>query len=135
WTVEETTCLLEYLIAHHAEAGDGTGFKQSTFTGASIHLQEPPEGVSKENHVAGSVRDWQSCKNKWLNCKKKYAAIVDIKSQSGFSWDDKLSANISPADAAHWMAFAKTHPDAKPFRNKGWEHFHEMDELMFTQRP
>jgi hypothetical protein len=67
WTVEETTCLLEYLIAHRAEAGDGTGFKQSTFTGASTHLQEPPEGVSKENHVAGSVRDWQSCKNKWLN--------------------------------------------------------------------
>lgn len=29
----------------------------------------------------------------------------------------------------------QTHPDAKPFRNKGWEHCHKMDELMFTQRP
>jgi len=35
-----------------------------------------------------------------LQCKKKYAAIVEIKSQLGFSWDDGLGANIGPADAA-----------------------------------
>jgi len=42
-----------------------------------------------------------------LQCKKKYAAIVEIKSQSGFSWDDDLGANIGPADAARWTAFSK----------------------------
>ncbi|KAG2038536.1 hypothetical protein BDR03DRAFT_831498, partial [Suillus americanus] len=59
-----------------------------------------------------------------------YTTIVDIKSQSGFSWDDDLGANIGPADAARWIAFAKSRPDMKLFCNKGWEHFHEMDELM-----
>lgn len=39
----------------------------------------------------------------------KNTAVVNIKSQSGFSWDDELSANISPADTAYWMAFAKIH--------------------------
>ncbi|KAG1839199.1 hypothetical protein DFJ58DRAFT_733419 [Suillus subalutaceus] len=128
WTTEETSCLLEYFIAHCAEGGDGMGFKQTTFTGASTHMQEPLDGVS--NHVAGPSRDSLSCKN---NAKYIYTAIVDIKSQSGFSWDDELGANIVPADAACWTAFAKSCPDMKPFRNKGWEHFHEMDELMCTQ--
>jgi hypothetical protein len=41
------------------------GFKQATFAGASTHLQGPPDGVLKENYVAGTGRDWQSCKNKW----------------------------------------------------------------------
>jgi len=67
WTVEETSCLIEYLIIHCAEGGDGTGFKQATFTGASAHLHEPPDGVLKENYVVGTGRDWQSCKNKWIN--------------------------------------------------------------------
>ncbi|KAG2072480.1 hypothetical protein BDR04DRAFT_972578, partial [Suillus decipiens] len=58
--------------------------------------------------------------------KKKYAAIIDIKSQSDFSWDDVLGANINPADASH----RSMHPDVKPFHNKSWEHFHKMDKLM-----
>ncbi|KAG2750380.1 hypothetical protein P692DRAFT_20818163 [Suillus brevipes Sb2] len=40
--------------------------------------------ILKENHVTGNKKDWQSCKNKWIMCKKKHAAITDIKSQSGF---------------------------------------------------
>ncbi|KAG2357836.1 hypothetical protein BDR07DRAFT_1256444, partial [Suillus spraguei] len=59
-----------------------------------------------------------------------YATIIDIKSQSGFSWDDVLGANISPADASRWSAFTKMHPDVKLFHNKGWERFHKMDKLM-----
>lgn len=65
WTIEETSRLIEYLITHRAEGGDGMGFKQATFAGASTHLQGPPDGVLKENYVAGTGRDWQSCKNKW----------------------------------------------------------------------
>ncbi|KAG2029251.1 hypothetical protein BDR03DRAFT_1018666 [Suillus americanus] len=127
WTTEETSRLLEYLIAHRAEGGDGMGFKQTAFTGSSTHMQEPLDGVL--NCVAGPSRDSLSCKNN----AKKYTAIIAIKSQLGFSWDDDLGANIGPADAARWIAFAKSRPDTKPFHNKGWEHFHEMDELMCTQ--
>jgi hypothetical protein len=123
WTTEETSRLIEYLIIHRAEGGDGVNFKQTTFTGAADLLLEPPDGIAKENYVVNN-RDWLSCKNKWnsvcvttlpklrplitcCQCKKKHAAIVDIKSQSGFSWDDESGANIGPADAARWTAFAK----------------------------
>ncbi|KAJ8580840.1 hypothetical protein M405DRAFT_885953 [Rhizopogon salebrosus TDB-379] len=132
WTTEGTSCLTKYLIIHHAEGGDGINFKQTTFTGVADCLLEPPDSITKENYVVNN-RDWLSCKNKWNSCKKKHAAIVDIKSQSGFSWDDESGANIGPADAARWTAFAKTCPDTKLFRNKGWKHFHEMDELMHSQ--
>ncbi|KAG2069749.1 hypothetical protein BDR04DRAFT_1118909 [Suillus decipiens] len=83
WTTEETMCLLEYLIAHHAEGGDGMGFKQATFTGASIHLQDlpPPDATVKENHVVGFSRDWQSCKNKWINMHP------DVKPFHNKSWE------------------------------------------------
>ncbi|KAG2361843.1 hypothetical protein BDR07DRAFT_1485419 [Suillus spraguei] len=110
WTAAETSHLLEYLIAHRTEGGDGMGFKQATFTSASIHLQDLPplDGTLKENHIVESSRDWQSLQ-------EKYAAIIDIKSQSGFSWDDVLGANVSPADASRWSAFAKMHPDVKLF--------------------
>ncbi|OAX35358.1 hypothetical protein K503DRAFT_858675 [Rhizopogon vinicolor AM-OR11-026] len=115
-----------------SEGGDDVNFKQTAFTGAANHLLEPPDGITKENYVANN-RDWLSCKNKWNSCKKMDAAIVDIKSQSGFSWDDESGANIGPPDAARWTPFTKTRPDTKPFRNKGWKHFHEMDELMHSQ--
>ncbi|KAG1824002.1 hypothetical protein EV424DRAFT_744733, partial [Suillus variegatus] len=133
WTDEETTRLIQYLALHHTEGGDGINFKQATFAAAVAHLLEPPEGIPKENHVAGNKRDWQSCKNKWIMCKKKHAAITEIKSQSGFSWDEELGANIGPADAAWWTAFVNARPDMKPFRNKGWKHFDDMDDLLHAQ--
>ncbi|KAG1750037.1 uncharacterized protein EDB91DRAFT_1032657, partial [Suillus paluster] len=133
WTEEETTRFIQYLALHRTEGGDGINFKQATFAAAGAHLLEPLEGILKENHIAGNKRDWQSCKNKWIMCKKKHAAIVDIKSQSGFSWDEELGANIGPADAARWTAFANACPNTRPFCNKGWKHFDDMNDLLHTQ--
>ncbi|KAG1820881.1 uncharacterized protein BJ212DRAFT_1265332, partial [Suillus subaureus] len=62
-----------------------------------------------------------------------HATITEIKSQSGFSWDEELGANIGPTDAAWWTAFANACPDTKPFRNKGWKHFDDMDDLLHVQ--
>ena len=42
-------------------------------------------------------------------CKKKYAAIIGVKSQLDFLQDDELGANIGPADAAHQTVFAKVY--------------------------
>ncbi|KAG1719180.1 hypothetical protein EDB19DRAFT_1974551 [Suillus lakei] len=114
-------------------SGDGINFKQATLAAAAAHLLEPLEGILKENHVTGNKRDWQSCKNKWIMCKKKHTAITDIKSQSGFSWDEELGTNIGPADAVWWTAFMNACPDMKPFHNKGWKHFDDMDDLLHAQ--
>ncbi|KAG2353013.1 hypothetical protein BDR07DRAFT_1241402, partial [Suillus spraguei] len=56
--------------------------------------------------------------------------IIEIKSQLGFLWDKELGADIGPADATRWTAFANAHPDTKPFHNKGWKHFDEMDNIL-----
>jgi hypothetical protein len=68
-----------------------------------------------------------------LQCKKKHAAITDIKSQSGILWDEELGANIGTADAAWWTAFTNACPNTKPFCNKGWKHFDDMDDLLYAQ--
>ncbi|KAG0694085.1 hypothetical protein DFH29DRAFT_1006647 [Suillus ampliporus] len=63
---------------------------------------------------------------------KKYKIILDIKAQSGFSWDNKFGAGIDSTLEAVWAAYVKRHPDAAPFRNKGWPHFDELDTLLST---
>ena len=39
--------------------------------------------------------------------RKKYKAILDIKAQSGFSWDNELGAGIDSASEAVWAAYVK----------------------------
>ncbi|KAG1862013.1 hypothetical protein DFJ58DRAFT_725435 [Suillus subalutaceus] len=87
---------------------------------AVAYLLKPLDGIPKEDHVAGIKRDGLSCKNKWI---------------TAFRGTYELGANIGPADAARWTAFANVRLNTRPFRNKGWKHFDEMDDLLRTQIP
>jgi hypothetical protein len=66
---------------------------------------------------------------------------------SGFAWDPAQGANIEPTSEAVWKAYIKAsvmftitfwssnrnvqkHPEAKPFRNRGWEHYQEMSAIL-----
>lgn len=41
---------------------------------------------------------------------------------SGWHWDDKTGASITPVSASTWDGYVNKHPMAKPFRNAGWPH-------------
>ena len=57
WNEEETTALINYLILHKAEAGDGANFKDATFRAVAdsiAHLR-----------TAGASKTAKMCKTKW----------------------------------------------------------------------
>ena len=45
WTQEDETALINFLIAHKSEAGDGVNFKPSVWTATAIHMQSPQRVV------------------------------------------------------------------------------------------
>ncbi|KAG0702419.1 hypothetical protein DFH29DRAFT_999373 [Suillus ampliporus] len=49
---------------------------------------------------------------------------------SGFTWSDEHGAGITDRKDDVWARFTKTHPHAKPFMMKGFDHFKIMQELM-----
>ena len=106
WNEVETTAFVEYLWEHKAEGGDGGGFKDVTFGGASMHIANLLS--------AGPVKTPKCCKMKWtsvchwsVNCpdtnfmsyvqlKAIFCAIISFKENTlGMHWDDKNSANKS----------------------------------------
>ncbi|KIK77789.1 hypothetical protein PAXRUDRAFT_776420 [Paxillus rubicundulus Ve08.2h10] len=54
------------------------------------------------------------CRSEWTTLKAAYHAVVDIKNTSGFTWSDDQG----------W------HPAARPFKNKGFKHFHTIEQMM-----
>jgi len=56
--------------------------------------------------------------------------IRAIQEVSGWVWDDETGASITPDTASSWEDYVKHHPEAKPFRNKGWPHFDQVSLLM-----
>jgi hypothetical protein len=60
WNVEETIALLDYLLQHISEAGDGTNFKPKTWTAVMGHLSR------SQLLTAGPVKTAKRCKAKWM---------------------------------------------------------------------
>ncbi|KAG2362222.1 hypothetical protein BDR07DRAFT_1485009 [Suillus spraguei] len=64
--------------------------------------------------------------------KKQYSVVKNIKSLSGFSWDDERSVSVTPETSGAWDAHTKAHLQSKPFSSKGFLHFNTVEELMLT---
>lgn len=62
--------------------------------------------------------------------RKLYRVVVALKGVSGWTWSDSTGASITHAEASSWDDYQARHPEAKPFRNKGWPHFHTFATLM-----
>jgi hypothetical protein len=57
WTLEDESRLVQFLLDHHAEAGDGANFKASLWNAAGEELSK---------HVTkGGPKTAASCKSKW----------------------------------------------------------------------
>jgi hypothetical protein len=61
WNADETTALLDYLLQHISEAGDGVSFKPSTWTAVGVHL------AKAQLLTAGPVKTAKRCKSKWMS--------------------------------------------------------------------
>ncbi|KIK80394.1 hypothetical protein PAXRUDRAFT_72139, partial [Paxillus rubicundulus Ve08.2h10] len=129
WTEEEETFFINFLISEFASSGDG-GFKRTTFQEAAKRLEV------KFTEQAGGEKTFASCQSKFQALKKSYNAVIDIKNTSGFTWSDKNGAGIALKNDDIWDKYARVHRSTtswhgiRPFKNKGFVHFHAMEQLM-----
>ena len=57
WTQEDETTLINFLITHKSEAGDGLSFKPSVWTAAAIYMQPVT--------TKGGPKHADKCRAKW----------------------------------------------------------------------
>ena len=61
---------------------------------------------------------------------KLYRVICAIQAVSGWVWSDDTGASITLHSTSSWDDYVKSHPEAKPFRNKGWQCFTKVSLIM-----
>ncbi|KAG1784463.1 uncharacterized protein HD556DRAFT_1451750 [Suillus plorans] len=123
WSKAEESTFLDFLLLALSSSGDG-GFKMATFNQASVDLK------LKYPHQRGAEKTGVVCKNKFMALKKVYHTVVEIKCTSGFTWSNEHGAGIMDRKDDVWARFTKTHPHAKPFMMKGFDHFETMEQLV-----
>ncbi|KAJ7732370.1 hypothetical protein DFH07DRAFT_780974 [Mycena maculata] len=116
WSHNDITVLLEYLVQHKAEAGDGCSFKATTFRGAVIAVNAI--------RTKGGPKDHTSCAT-------KYSSV--IMTMSGWAWDETKGVDVTSATQGTWDAFVAANPLASRFRNRGWPYYHLFLPLMPTK--
>ncbi|KAG1746877.1 hypothetical protein EDB19DRAFT_1905704 [Suillus lakei] len=123
WSKVEEITLLKFLLQALPSSGDG-GFKLTTFNQASVHLK------TRHPHQRGAEKSGGVCKNKWTVLRKAYRSVIEIKCMLGFTWSDEHGAGITDRKDDVWACFTKSHPNAKPFMAKGFDHFKIMQQSM-----
>ncbi|KAF7372249.1 Myb-DNA-bind-3 domain-containing protein [Mycena venus] len=122
WTHEDVVKFLDYLISQVATAGDGIHFQTKTYTAAARLLNE--------SRVRSAPKTAKGCLNKFNGLRKTHQVIDHLVNHaSGFTYSEKNGADIDDASEAAWASYLISHPDAKPFRNKGWPYFDKMEQL------
>ncbi|RXW13177.1 hypothetical protein EST38_g12677 [Candolleomyces aberdarensis] len=125
WSIQDETALLNYLLEHKTEAGDGRNSKEPVFEGARAALQSAREADAKE-----APKTLSSCKAKWSRLKATYELILKLKGLSGWSWDDRTGCSITADSQDVWEAFVVKNPDAAKFKNQGWVHLVLMSQIL-----
>ncbi|KAF9050458.1 hypothetical protein BJ165DRAFT_1341635 [Panaeolus papilionaceus] len=126
WTHQEVKAFLEFLVEHISASGDNANFKATTFRSALP--------VIAPYHKQGPQKTVKMLQNKWASLRALLLIIRGIQSCSGWTWDDKNGAGITPASSSSWDDYVKKHKGAAPFRNKGWRYLSFMDVLIPSSR-
>ncbi|CDO68123.1 hypothetical protein BN946_scf185044.g31 [Trametes cinnabarina] len=80
------------------------------------------------------VQTIASLSGRLRHLKKAYWAIVVLENYgSGLTYDEEKGAGITEDMEEIWAAYIKSHPDASPFKNRGFVHYPSMQPLMPTK--
>ncbi|KAF8145042.1 hypothetical protein K438DRAFT_1945226 [Mycena galopus ATCC 62051] len=95
---EDEKKLIEYLLEHRAEAGDGTNFKATSFRGAATHVNL--------TRIKGGPKTGKSCEQKYHALRQDWGFAHHIKgvgnwkqeteTESGYQTGSKESRGIPP---------------------------------------
>lgn len=89
-----------------------------------------PVGTSTARYVVHTTNLFSMMFLIVIKLRKLYRVVYAIQCVSGWTWDDKTGATIDVHTTSSWDDYLKVHPQAKPFRNRGWPYFGKMQELM-----
>ncbi|KIM80437.1 hypothetical protein PILCRDRAFT_9617 [Piloderma croceum F 1598] len=110
WSDDDELVLINFLLDHIAEAGDGGSFKPNIWNAAAVKMLK---------HTA------KGGPNIARKCKAKY---VSLREEHSVSNEDGL--NVSVDEMNTWKIYLTAHPRAKPFSNKGFPLYDQMVPLM-----
>ncbi|KAJ7216005.1 hypothetical protein GGX14DRAFT_359316, partial [Mycena pura] len=52
---------------------------------------------------------------------------------SGWTYDQQVGFSVCDDNREEWKEFSKQHPVFKPFANKGWEFFDDVNDILPTR--
>ncbi|KIJ10947.1 hypothetical protein PAXINDRAFT_85276, partial [Paxillus involutus ATCC 200175] len=131
WTLDEETAFIDFLLSQFSASGDGNP-RKATFNEAATLLKK------KFPKALGAEKTSDVCRSKWTALKAAYHAVMDIKDTSGFTWSDDQGVGVTLKHNDVWEQYLKAsfflplarHPAARPFKNKGFKHFHTIEQMM-----
>ncbi|KAF8585844.1 hypothetical protein K439DRAFT_1615631 [Ramaria rubella] len=93
WQPRDDLALINLLIEHKGEAGDGGNFSKTTWMAVSSIMVTCP-------HKRG-LKTWEACKSRWVRLKKDYGVALSLKQNlSGITFLDHQGVVIE--DASVW---------------------------------
>ncbi|KAF8575559.1 hypothetical protein K439DRAFT_1623490 [Ramaria rubella] len=113
WVLEDDIVLINLLIDHKVEAGEGGNFKKSTWMAVA--------GVMVNWPSARGLKTWEACRSRWIKLKQNL---------SGFMFVDQEGVVVDHESV--WSKFASKNHEAAWVRRVGFPCFELMSSLMLS---
>ncbi|KAF8576712.1 hypothetical protein K439DRAFT_1622647 [Ramaria rubella] len=121
WVLEDDIVLINLLIDHKAEAGEGGNFKKSTWMAVA--------GVMVDWPSTRGLKTWEAFRSRWIKLRKDYNLALQLKQNlSGFTFVDQEGVVVD--DESVWSKFASKNHEAVQVRRVGFPCFELMSSLM-----
>ncbi|KAF7965578.1 hypothetical protein HWV62_42846 [Athelia sp. TMB] len=119
WRSSDSALLVETLVkernaGHQADSG----FKPLVWASCALALR------GSEILSGGAIKSKSSCRDHFKKLKKDFGIVKAIREQSGFGWDDGLKITTATEDV--WETYLKAHPNATPYKTKGFPLYDEL---------
>ncbi|KAF8586865.1 hypothetical protein K439DRAFT_1614831 [Ramaria rubella] len=121
WVLEDDIVLINLLIDHGAEAGEGDNFKKSTWMVVA--------GVMVDWPSTRGLKTWEACRSRWIQLRKDYNLALQLKQNlSGFTFVDQEGVVVD--NKSVWSKFASKNHEAVWVGRAGFPCFELMSSLM-----
>ncbi|KAI8535959.1 hypothetical protein RHMOL_Rhmol10G0216400 [Rhododendron molle] len=125
WGYSTVETFINIMLDEVKKQGQSSSKKDRNFTGRQWTAIEG-EMIVRLRRRGYTVKKLQG---KFARLKKAYKAFVALKlKQTGIGWDE-VTGTVTMSDS-QWQLYIQAHPDAKPFRTKGLEHYDLLAELL-----
>ncbi|KAJ7055147.1 hypothetical protein C8F01DRAFT_1259168 [Mycena amicta] len=122
WTGPDIQTLLDYLVEKAAASGDGGNFRKTVFQPIADKLN----GI----RTVGGPKTLTAVMSKYKSLRKTFEVVSALMDLSGFTWDSEKGVNVTPEMEDAWSDYVRKHPEAAPFRKKGFPYYETMRPLM-----